>query len=587
MSDSYSTTKRLDTIPRLLNEMQIDLTYRCNNHCKHCWLWEPSSSAVKQQELTADEIRRIADEARQLGCQRWGISGGEPMLRDDFVEVFDYLTSTSRSYSLNTNGTLITPQIAQLMRRKGMKMVALYGATAATYDAVTRHRGGFEQAMRGMALLREAGASFIVQLIPMRANWHEWKQMQELADTLSPHKRVGAPWLYLSACGDPAVNAEIARQRLDPSDVVALDEPRPQLDKEAPEPQGAPSDLLFAKCIAGRRNAHVDPYGMISWCSFVKDPELRVDLRRVSLQEAWEIHIPAMAGKVSGGQEFREHCGSCELYHTCRWCAVYAKLETGRYSAPVPYLCEVAKEANRFKQNWMLNHRRSFRIGGFRVEVDSEASFDSVDMKQELLQFQTEADAEPAHVTLQHQFHLPNIKPEDLGRQIYRKPPWAIYRNRDAWIYLGISPRADDPTLHRVAVFSADHRHGRIYSPPDQMRRSRGQWSSLSLFPTDQIWLAPVLADLDAVLLHSAGALIHGQGVLFVGHSSAGKSTTMELLKAATTARTPKDFMRRCCVTTAISYACSRTDGNCTVRGATAPRRMFPLPTARSGRSAS
>lgn len=143
---------------------------------------------------------------------------------------------------------------------------------------------------------------------------------------------------------------------------------------------------------------------------------------------------------------------------------------------------------------------------------------------------------------MQHQFHLPNIKPEDLGRQIYRKPPWAIYRNRDAWIYLGISPRADDPTLHRVAVFSADHRHGRIYSPPDQMRRSRGQWSSLSLFPTDQIWLAPVLADLDAVLLHSAGALIHGQGVLFVGHSSAGKSTTMELLKAATTAQNPEGF---------------------------------------------
>ncbi len=538
----YAVRKNAAAPPRLLLEVQLDLTYRCSNHCRHCWLWEPSSPEVRDRELSTDEIRRIADEARQLGCQRWSISGGEPMLRDDFVEVFDYLTTVTRGYSLNTNGTLITPQIAQLMRRKGMKMVALYGATAQTYDAVTRHPGGFEQAMRGMALLREAGASFVVQLIPMRSNWHEWEQMLALADSLSPHKRVGAPWLYLSACADPKVNAEIIRQRLDPADVITLDEPRPACGDDKDAPHGPPSDFLFAKCIASRRNIHIDPYGLVSWCSFIKDPELRVDLRQVSLRDAWERAIPSMATKVRGGEEFREHCGSCEQFYTCRWCGVYAKLETGRYSAPVPYLCEVAREAERFQRNWLAHHRRSFQIGGFRVDVDTEIPFTSFEMKPELLRFQTSADTTPPHVTLQHFEGLPDIKREELGRQVYRKPPWAIYRKSGSWIYLGISPREDDESLHRVAVFSEDHRRGRIYSPPDLVRRNRGQWSSLSLFPTDQIWLAPVLADLDAVLLHAAGALIHGQGVLFVGHSSAGKSTTMELLKAAVASQQPVGF---------------------------------------------
>ena len=71
------------------------------------------------------------------------------MLRPDFPEIFDYLTRKAVSYTLNTNGTLITPAIARLLTRKGTKMVALYGATKETYDHVTRHPGGFEKAMRG------------------------------------------------------------------------------------------------------------------------------------------------------------------------------------------------------------------------------------------------------------------------------------------------------------------------------------------------------------------------------------------------------------------------------------------------------
>jgi len=216
------------------------------------------------QELSFDEIRRIADEARAMGCRRWNISGGEPMLRPDFAEIFDYLTSRSASYSLNTNGTLITPAIAQLLRRKGSKMVALYGATAEVYDHVSRHPGGFELAMQGFRYLKEAGAGFTVQLIPMRDNFHQWDQMVALAKSLSRHWRVGATWLYLSACGSPGRNAQIEAQRLDPREVVALDPPDPSYDERIKEledgeeerrPCGAAAtgdDRLFAACIEGR-----------------------------------------------------------------------------------------------------------------------------------------------------------------------------------------------------------------------------------------------------------------------------------------------------------------------------------------------
>ncbi|MBN2464238.1 radical SAM protein, partial [candidate division WOR-3 bacterium] len=167
MTTGFAERVRTDVLPRLPLQGSIDATYRCNNNCRHCWVCLPAAAAEREQELSLDEIRRIADEAQSMGCREWSISGGEPMLRPDFPEMFDYLTRRARNYTLNTNGTLITPEIAHLLTRKGWRMVALYGATAEVHDHITRTPGSFDAVMRGFRYLREAKAGFTVQLIPM------------------------------------------------------------------------------------------------------------------------------------------------------------------------------------------------------------------------------------------------------------------------------------------------------------------------------------------------------------------------------------------------------------------------------------
>ena len=119
-----------------------------------------------------------------------------------------------------------------------------------------------------------------------------------------------------------------------------------------------------------------------------------------------------------------------------------------------------------------------------------------------------------------------------MAGRLYRKPPWAIYRQNGSFIYLGISPQADDPTLHRVATFNRDHTRARIYSDREDTWR-KGDLHSLTMFPSDQILIARLLADRQGCYLHSAGAILDGAGVLFVGHSEAGKSTTTRLLMEA------------------------------------------------------
>jgi MoaA/NifB/PqqE/SkfB family radical SAM enzyme len=534
MTSDYAKRETNPSFPRLPLQGSIDLTYRCNNNCRHCWLRISPDTKERQKELSLAEIKGLVDEARQMGCRRWSISGGEPMLRPDFVEIFDYITSRSASYSLNTNGTMITPEIADLMKRKGSKMVALYGATADVHDHVTRNPGSFSAAIMGFDLLREAGAGFTVQLIPMSDNYHQFPEMVRLAKSLSPHWRVGAAWLYLSSNGDPVRNAEIAGQRLSPREVIELDKPDLSGEpREAAEMDHAfyhsGDDRLFAKCIEGRRDFHVDPYGQMTFCSFIKDPEMRYDLRRGSFQEAWEEFIPSLSNKIRGGGEYLENCGSCELRSDCRWCPVYGHLEHGCYEAKVEYLCDVAKACQAFKDDWKRDHRRFFQIAGITIQVDSDLPFGPETFNKKFASFQVQGPGED-NVVLNHHFSLPDLKDKDLGKEVYRKPPWAIYEKNGSWIYLGISPHEEDRSLHRVAVFNHDHSRGRIHNGRKDLFL-RGDLHSLTLFPSDQILLAPLLADRQACFLHSAGVVMNGQGLLFVGHSSAGKSTTVKMIR--------------------------------------------------------
>ncbi len=186
-------------------------------------------------------------------------------------------------------------------------------------------------------------------------------------------------------------------------------------------------------------------------------------------------------------------------------------------------------------------HRSYFRIAGITVCLEhDDLSLSNSTFKEELNVFKVDSPGED-NITLRHHFKMPDLKGVDLGKEFYRRPPWAISLKRDIFCYKGILPEQDDSELHRLAFFNADHSRGVIYSPPgskDHILNSG--WQSLSLFPTDQIWLAPLLADRSAVLLHSAAAAINGQGFIFVGHSDAGKSTTMELLKKAQLKKQPK-----------------------------------------------
>ncbi len=181
----------------------------------------------------------------------------------------------------------------------------------------------------------------------------------------------------------------------------------------------------------------------------------------------------------------------------------------------------------------MAEQRRWYSIGGITLQVESDLPFASDTFSGKLELFRI-ASPGPDVVTIRHHFGLPDMSGWDFSREKYRREPWAIYQTDNGWIYLGILPQGFEERLWRVVVFSPDYSLADIYHP-NEAAFTRSDATSLTLFPSDQILVARLLAGCCGCYLHSAGAIIDGAGMLFVGHSEAGKSTTTQMLMDSAT----------------------------------------------------
>ncbi|MBP1739255.1 MAG: putative Radical domain protein, partial [Deltaproteobacteria bacterium] len=147
------------TVKPALCDFDIELTERCNNNCVHCCINLPADDLVaKKRELSTAALKDILKEAASLGCLTVRFTGGEPLLRDDFEELYLYARKSGLKVLLFTNATLITPTLAELLSRippLEKIEITVYGMKKISYEAVARTPGSFEAAWRGITLLLE------------------------------------------------------------------------------------------------------------------------------------------------------------------------------------------------------------------------------------------------------------------------------------------------------------------------------------------------------------------------------------------------------------------------------------------------
>ncbi len=526
----YSERKIITHLPRVPLQGDLFLTYRCNNNCRHCWDRVADCRKERRKELSLEEIKSIVSQAKRSGTQEWSLSGGEPLLREDFLDIFMYIKENSRACSLNTNGTLITRKVAPLLRGPGVKLISLYGATEKIHDYITRRPGSFQETISGARYLKEANVYFIMQIIVLRDNLHELEKMVSLAKTLSKGCSFGDSWLYLSASGDPETNREIIRQRIPAEKSLRIDPFEEQCHGDEGRMLGREGNLFhFCDCIEGRR-FFINPYGRMSFCYLIQKKDMFYNLRKGSFDNCWDVFLPSLSKKVKVDKEYLENCGSCDLRAHCFWCPGYAFLEHRRFGAKIDYLCAIAKKRSKLKED-KLSRRKLFELAGMRISVESDIPFFADSFSSEIKLFAIDSfSPKKVDISIKHHFSLPRINFATLGRLIYKKAPWEIYKRDDAWVYLLVGKCKGRRRISKVCVLNRDYTRARIYHKSPKVFMSR-KVNSLYGIVSDQIFLSRIIAQRKGFYLHACGVSYKGEGFVFVGHSGAGKSTIAKILK--------------------------------------------------------
>lgn len=310
-----------------------ELTYRCNEACTHCYLDVLPPNADAPSELTTDEAKRVIDQIAELGVLFLTFSGGEILVRRDFFEIAEYARRKRLAVRLMTNGILIHPrradQIAAL-HPTGVEF-SLYGADAATHEAITQRPRSFELTLRAAQLLRERGVHTVMKTPLMRENVRQLRALRALAASVGASFRYD-PTITTKDNGDPIT----LKHRLSYEDQL-------QWLREEIKADSFPSlpavSLTDRSCNVGRSSLLIDPYGAVYPC--VQLRFLAGNVRTHSVKEIWE-GAPVLREMGTLAYSELPVCRTCELRALCSRCHGIAHLESGDLRAPDRNACRAA-----------------------------------------------------------------------------------------------------------------------------------------------------------------------------------------------------------------------------------------------------
>ena len=338
---------------RALFSFDLELTARCNNNCRHCYINLPANDrAAQKQELSLAEISHIANQAVDLGAMWCLLTGGEPLLRNDFADVYMLLKRKGLLISVFTNATVIRPEHIALFKKYPPRdiEVTVYGASRESYERVSRQPGSYAAFVRGLDALLNAGVRVRLKAMALRSNLEDMEAIAAFGRARTKDFYRFDPQLHLRFDGDAKRNVEIQEERLTPEEIVALeraDEARFGALQESCDTlinEGFTHigcDHLF-HCGAGNGSFNVGYDGTFRLCSSLWAPGTTVNLRHTSLREAWENLVPRVRDLRSHDPEYLQTCRQCAIVNLCLHCAAHAHLETGAMDGATPYFCRVA-----------------------------------------------------------------------------------------------------------------------------------------------------------------------------------------------------------------------------------------------------
>jgi radical SAM protein with 4Fe4S-binding SPASM domain len=313
-------------------QVTLELTYRCNLRCAHCYV-----DIKDYDELSFEDYRHVLEQLKEAGTLYLLLTGGEVLVRSDFLKIASYARSHGFFIGMITNCTLVTPSLARDIASLGLFSLgtSLYGATAATHEAVTKVPGSFRRTLEGVKNFVAAGMACAVQVVPMKNNISEIPAIKELVEGMGATLTVKFGMAPSKTGAEFPFQYEPTTQELitcgwHPDALLPLEGERPQV------------------CKAGRGMCSVAPNGDVFPC--IMFPMKLGNLRESTFNKIWRLE-PCVELRYLRSMRRSDlyACTGCEKKEFCMRCTGAAYLESGRIDGPSPSACRQAQV------RWRLN----------------------------------------------------------------------------------------------------------------------------------------------------------------------------------------------------------------------------------------
>lgn len=335
-----------------LSWMDIEITERCNFNCVHCYInLPPNDIKAVKKELGTEKLKNILSEAASLGCLTVRFTGGEPLLREDFQELYVFTRKLGIKVAIFTNASLITSELVDLFLKIPPLVeleISIYGMKKKSCQAVTRTYGSLESVMEGINLLNAAGIPYIVKSTYLPQNKED---IPIFYDWASKNPYMASPpqlnfYLNLRCGKDQQLkNESILKLRPFPEDIITqlIIRNRGYRDemKQFFNSFFITSGPEIFTC-SGDSTVCMDAYGNYQLCLLLKHPETIVSSRDVSLKHAVTDFFPAIIKMKSENPVYLNRCAKCFLRCICEQCPAKSYLEHGTLDTPIEYFCRIS-----------------------------------------------------------------------------------------------------------------------------------------------------------------------------------------------------------------------------------------------------
>lgn len=322
----------------------FELTPRCNLRCKMCYVrLTPEQMAPIGREYTEKEWLDLAYEARQAGLIFLLLTGGEPTLRTDFMEIYEGLAQMGFSISINTNGTLFKPELKALFHQfpPAQINITLYGTSREEYAALCGDAGAYDRVVDAIHWLKQEGILVHLNSTMTPENESRWKAYEEFAAReelelrmttycFPPDRRGGcSEFIRL----EPEMAGELAvKDMLYREGIESIQEKARRLDRPLNSCKLDIGDPI--QCMAAKSQFWITWDGRMTPCGMLNQPATR------PFENSFDKEWTSLKEKTAAIRLCPE-CHSCPERSSCLNCAAVTFTETGRFDGKPEYACRM------------------------------------------------------------------------------------------------------------------------------------------------------------------------------------------------------------------------------------------------------